>query len=119
METLDCILSSSEEKNAVSIEENRDLPKSAKKNKFIDSPKKSNERKKTAIKDVTTYKLMYKREWENTYLIAEANGNKYAFYCTPCKRNIACHHMGLGDVKQHCRTPQNYGKISQKHSQSA
>ena len=40
--------------------------------------------KKTAIKGVTTCKLMYKREWENAYLIAEANGNKYAFYCIPC-----------------------------------
>ena len=75
--------------------------------------------KKTAIKGVTTCKLMYKREWENAYLIAEANGNKYAFYSIPCKRNIVCHHMGLGDVKQHCRTPQNYVKISQEHSQSA
>ena len=47
---------------------------------------------------------MYKREWENTYSNVEANGNKNAFYCILCKRNITCHHMGLGDVKQHCRT---------------
>ena len=48
-ETL-CILSSSEEKNAVSIEENRDLPKSAKKKKFMGSPKKTDERKKQLLK---------------------------------------------------------------------
>ena len=48
-ETLDCILSSSEEENAVSVEENRDLPKSAKKKKLMDSPKKTDERKKTAF----------------------------------------------------------------------
>ena len=47
---------------------------------------------------------MYKREWKSTYPITEANGNKYAFYCIPYKRNSTCHHMGLGDVKQHCRT---------------
>ena len=86
-ETLDCILSSSEEENAMSIEENRDLPKSAKRKKLMDSPKKTDGRKKTAFKGAATYKSMYKREWENTYPIAEANDNKYAFYCTPCKRN--------------------------------
>ena len=48
---------------------------------------------------------MYKREWENAYPIVEANVNKYAFYCIACKRNITCHHMALGDVKQHRRTP--------------
>ena len=53
-ETLDCILSSSEEENAVSIEEYRDLPKSAKKKKLMDSPKKSDERKKAAFKAATT-----------------------------------------------------------------
>ena len=53
-ETLDCILSSSEEENAVSIEENRDLPKSAKKKKLMDSPKKTDERKKTAFKAAAT-----------------------------------------------------------------
>ena len=49
-ETLDCIYSSSEEENAVSIEENKDLPKSAKKKKLMDSPKKTDERKKQFLK---------------------------------------------------------------------
>ena len=53
-ETLDCILSSSEEENAVSVEENRDLPKSAKKKKLMDSPEKTDERKKTAFKAAAT-----------------------------------------------------------------
>ena len=26
-----------------------------------------------------------KEEWENTYSLAEANSNQYAFYCIPCK----------------------------------
>ena len=112
-ETLDCIYSSSEEENAVSIEENKDLPKSAKKKKLMDSPKKTDEPKKTAFKDAATYKSMYKRDRVGKYLsIAEANGIKYAFYCIPCKRNITCHHMGLGDATQHCRTP--YHKTMEK-----
>ena len=55
---------------------------------------------------------MYNREWGNTYPITEANGNKYAFYCIPCKRNITCHYMCLGDPKQHYRT--QHHKIMEK-----
>ena len=84
----------------MSIEKNKDLPKSAKKKKLIDSPKKTDECKKTACKGAATNKSMYKREWENAYPVVEANVNKYAFYCIACKRNITCHHMALGDVKQ-------------------
>ena len=49
-ETLDCIYFSSEEENAVSIEENKDLPKSAKRKKLMDSRKKTDERKKQLLK---------------------------------------------------------------------
>ena len=57
---------------------------------------------------------MYKTEMENTYPVAEANGNRHALYCIPCKPNITCHHMGLRDKKkqQHCRTL--YHKIMEK-----
>ena len=66
----------------------------------MDRLKKTDELNKTAFKGAATNKSMYKREWENIYPIAEANGNKYAFYSIPYKRNITCHHMALGDVKQ-------------------
>ena len=46
LETINCILSSSEEENAVFIEENTYLPKSAKKKKRMDTPKKTDECKK-------------------------------------------------------------------------
>ena len=49
-ETLNCIYFSSEEENAMSIEENKDLPKSAKKKKLMDSRKKTDERKKQLLK---------------------------------------------------------------------
>ena len=71
----------------------------------MDSPQKTDELNKTAFKGAATYKSMYKREWENTYPTAEANGNKHAFNCISCKRNITSHHMDLGDIKQRCRTP--------------
>ena len=49
-ETLNCILCSSEDENAVSLEENRDFPEYAKKKKLTDSPKKIDERKKQLLK---------------------------------------------------------------------
>ena len=64
---------------------------------------------------------MYKTEMENTYPVAEANGNRHALYCIPCKPNITCHHMGLRDKKKTTTLQnsisQNYGKVSQNHSQ--
>ena len=51
----------------------------------MDSPKKTDELNKTGFKDAATYKSMYKRKWGNTYPTAEANGNKHAFNCIPCK----------------------------------
>ena len=119
-ETLHCILSSSVKENAVSITENRNLRKSAKKKKLMDSPKKTNLHKKTVFKGAATYKSMYKTQLEKNYPVAEANGNRHAFYCIPCKRNITCHHMGLRDKKTTTlqnSISQNYGKVSQKHSQ--
>ena len=89
----------------MSIEENRDLPKCQKKKKLRIVQKKLMSVKKQLLKVLLlTNPCTYKREDGNTYPIAEGNGNKYAFYCIPSKRNIACHDMGLGDVKQHCRT---------------
>ena len=61
-ETLDCVLSSSEEENTVPIEEKRYLPKSAKKKKLMDSPNKTDEDKKTAFKGTTTYTNPRKKE---------------------------------------------------------
>ena len=71
----------------------------------MESPKRTHERKKAAFNGSATYTSTYKKEWEVIYPITEANGNKYVFYCIPCKRNITSHHMGLGHVKQHCRNP--------------
>ena len=41
----------------------------------MDSQKKTDERKETAFKGAATYESVYKREWENTYSLAEANSN--------------------------------------------
>ena len=53
------------------------------------------------LKGAATYKSKYKEEWSSLYPVGPANGNEYAFYCIPCKKNISCSHQGLGDVKQH------------------
>ena len=58
--------------------------------------------KASALKGAATYKSVYKGIWENEFPITAANGNKRAFYCLLCKRNISCSHMGRADVKKHC-----------------
>ena len=61
-------------------------------------------RKRSALKGAATYKTIYNPEWAKNFPITVANNNKYALYCIPCKKNVLCGHMGIGDVKQHCRT---------------
>ena len=57
-----------------------------------------------AQKGAATYKTAYNPEWAKSYPVSVVNGNNYAFYCVPCKKNVQCGHMGIGDVKQHCRS---------------
>ena len=35
------------------------------------------------------------------FSVSPANGNEYAFYCIPCKKNVSCSHQGFSDVKRH------------------
>ena len=36
--------------------------------------------------------------------IDEVRAGKHSFYCTICKRNVKCVHMGLSDVQPHITT---------------
>ena len=47
------------------------------------------------------YKSKYQNELAALYAIGPANGNSFAFYGIPCKKNVSCSHMGLAEVKQH------------------
>ena len=53
-------------------------------------------------------KSKYQVEWATLYPIGRATGNSFAFYCIPCKKNVSCSHMGLADVKQHCKGKTQY-----------
>ena len=35
------------------------------------------------------------------FSVSPANGNEYAFYCIPCKKNVSCSHQGFSDAKRH------------------
>lgn len=59
--------------------------------------------KKLALRGAATYKTAYNPEWAKEFPISGVNGNKHAFYCIPCKKTVQCEHMGVGDVKQHCK----------------
>ena len=49
------------------------------------------------------YKSKYQDKWAILYPIGSNKGNSFAFFCIPCKKNVLCSHMGLADVKQHCK----------------
>ena len=64
-EALHCILSSSEKENAVSIAENSDLRKSAKKKKLMGSPMKTNlHKKKQYLKVLLLTNSCIKQRWK-------------------------------------------------------
>ena len=41
------------------------------------------------------YKSKYQNELATLYPIGPANGNSFAFYGIPCKKNVSCSHIGL------------------------
>ena len=70
---------------------------------FSDDLPVTKKTKITSFKGAATYKT-YNSDWGKEFPISPANGNRYAFYCIPCKKNVSCAHIGKGDVKHHCET---------------
>ena len=55
--------------------------------------------------DVTkVYKSKFKKEWMKEFPFSQANGNEYAFYCIPFKKNVSCSHQGFSDVQRHMKS---------------
>ena len=59
------------------------------------------------------YRSKFNTAWKNQYpFIDEVRADKHSFYCTICKRNVKCSHIGLSDVQRHATTSmhQRYAK---------
>jgi hypothetical protein len=59
------------------------------------------------------YRSKFNTAWKKQYpFINEVRTDKHSFYCTICKRNVKCGHMGLSDVQRHVTTSmhQRYAK---------
>ena len=50
------------------------------------------------------YSSKFKKEWMKEFPVSPANGNEYAFYCIPCKKNVSCSHQGFNDVRRHMKS---------------
>ena len=50
------------------------------------------------------YKVAFKSEWKALHPIQEVRNDIYKFHCIPCGKNLNCHHQGLKDVEDHCKT---------------
>ena len=49
------------------------------------------------------YKVKFADLWTKSFPIGRVNDNQHAFYCIPCKKSISGAHMGINDVKEHCK----------------
>ena len=56
-----------------------------------------------AKKAKTVYKVNFADSWTKIFPIDRVNANPHAFYCIPCKNSVSCAHMGINDVKEHCK----------------
>ena len=54
-------------------------------------------------KQKTVYKVNFADSWTKIFPIDRVNANPHAFYCIPCKNSVSCAHMGINDVKEHCK----------------
>jgi hypothetical protein len=51
------------------------------------------------------YKSKFNKAWKKQYpFINEVRNDQHSFYCTVCKRNVKCGHMGISDVQRHITT---------------
>ena len=104
-ETLHCILSSSEKENAVSIAENSDLRKSAKKKKLMGSPKKTNLHKKQYLKVLLLTNPCIKESWKILIQLQKLMATGMLF--TVFRASQTLHAIiWVSEIKkqQHCRT---------------
>ena len=118
-ETLNCILCSSEDENAVSLEENRDFPEYAKKKKLTDSPKKIDECKKQLLKVLLLTNPCIKGSGKIHIRLQKLMAISMlftVFHAT--KHYMPSYGSRRRKATLHNSTSQNYGKISKKHSQS-
>lgn len=56
------------------------------------------------MRKITSCYKIYKRLEKKYPFINEVRNDQYSFYCTICKRNVKCGHMGLSDVQRHIAT---------------
>ena len=49
------------------------------------------------------YKVNFSDSWTKCFPIGKVNDNPHAFYCIPCEKSVSCAHMGINDVKEHCK----------------
>ena len=58
-----------------------------------------------------TYKVAFKREWKDLYLVKEALTDKYKFYCImSCEKSLTHHHGGLNDIKKLFNWPAHHAE---------
>ena len=81
---------SSEQEDIISEEESEaERPETSSKKKYAGSAK---------------YKVAFKSEWKALHPIEAVKNDIYKFHCLPCGKNLTCHHQGLKDVEDHCKT---------------
>ena len=56
-----------------------------------------------AKKAKKVYKVKFADSLTKSFPIGRVNDNPHAFYCIPCKKSVSCAHMGINDVKEHCK----------------
>ena len=49
-----------------------------------------------AKKGKNVYKVKFSDSWTKSFPIGRVNDN-------PCKKSVSCAHMGINDVKEHCK----------------
>ena len=56
-----------------------------------------------AKKPKKVYKVKFADSWIKRFPIGRVNDNPHAFFCIPRKNSVSCAHMGINDVKEHCK----------------
>ena len=66
------------------------------------STSKQNPKSSRTHGEAAKYRSKFNTNWKKQYpFIDKVRAGKHSFYCTICKGNVKCGHMGLSDVQRH------------------
>ena len=73
----------------------------------------------TKTKDASKYRTKFNKAWITTFhSYVRFQGDHHSFYCTTCRQNVSCSHIGRHNIEWHTGLPMYKANVKAAWSQS-